>query len=419
MKKWVASLLLSFFLFGFTPYAGYVDVIKTDKLPREAVHDVSNLKGIEDYADQWQPEWRYPVSKDEVSETIKTTYENNIKLAEKYPDNGELFLLLGLIGYFGHNLDMKSYCDFADKSFAKSCLLLKGDYRPLWLNGMHLTKSTRCIEGMNKMVEAETKSDIKEPLFWNDYAISANLSCMFMHALYALDKFEKITGEKSHLDKPIGDTIKSNMIIPKPGEKIEWAKVWKFKEDKKDIIVFCYPLGYKFKLNALNKESIGCENYNGMFSVIGFNLILGTGNPESLSPQVFIFSYVDNNDGSLVEIKNDSLKRGKNWQKFNAGLGLQEISYVGDYTENSKVTDGGKIVVITFERKDPQYNGFILEEPVDSFSFGKEMTYYRMGPHYVRFKEKIFYQIYLKVPKSDYELALPEFRKFLKTFVVE
>ncbi|MGD0229346.1 MAG: hypothetical protein ABSC19_03170, partial [Syntrophorhabdales bacterium] len=89
--------------------AGYLDVIDVSRLPKEFAPHFDKLKRIEPYVDTYRfGPWRLDIPKEKIAEQIEEIDDRDSAISRKDHEK-ELFLCLGLIGYFGHNLDMPGY----------------------------------------------------------------------------------------------------------------------------------------------------------------------------------------------------------------------------------------------------------------------------------------------------------------------
>lgn len=425
LMSWTRSaitLFVALMLFFPVPpaLAGYLNTIDPSRLPKEAIPILSQLGELEPYVEQWQQAWTFTRPKDQMKDTIKELYSISSKLVEKNPDNGELLLLLGIMGFYGHNIDLGGYSQHADMYFSSARKLLTTDYRPLWLLGMHLSKSTRCLEGMRILLEAESKYSIREPMFWEDYAAAAYFASMPKHVLMALDKVGEISGKKSKLEDSLGNTVRASTKTPKPGDRIEAGDLWQSILGDGSVTIMSYPFGYKFAIPRNREGDLQLTNFDGRFAALKVRLTprMGSSGAKYI-PTVQVMAFIAPEGEALGSFSKRFLSKTAKWQKYDAALGLGEVSQLGESAQFYKDDGGAKVLMIAFERKTPNISGLLLEEPRDSPKSMEPSKFYRFSNYYERFKGRLFYQIWLETPARFYDQSLEEFKEILKTFVVE
>jgi hypothetical protein len=411
------------FLFASPAIAGYLNVVIQSRLPKETVEMLSELRKLERYVEEWQPTWPYDRSKEEIKARIGEISKRSEELLVKNEDNGELHLLCGLIAFYGHNIDMEDSRDRADRHFAAAQRIIPDDYRPLWFLGMHLVKSTRSVEGMKALLEAEKKQSIREPLFWEDYATAACATNMFGHSLNALEKVRELSGNESWLDDIIGKKLREAAKTPKPGEKLEPQDLWQFSKRDTAVRIVSYPFGYRFSVPKRGEDELQFTEFDGRFAVFKVRLTPQTGAGGVIRiPTIQIFTFIAPEQESLENFMKRFLGGPQKWEKYDLGLGLDEISYRGESTE-AYIEDGGaRLVMIAFERNCPKVSRLALEEPIENLEehqSGADPRWYHLTGYFQRFKERLFYMICLETPTRFFEQSSAEFKEFFSTFIVE
>lgn len=406
-------------LFASPALAGYLNAINLDRLPKEATDILSQLRELEPYVEEWQVTWSHSRSKEGTMTRVKELYERSESLLAKNPENGELLLLCGLIAFYGHNVNLDNFSERADAHFASAQKVLTNDYRPLWLLGMHLAKSTRCAEGMKALLEAERKYSIREPLFWDDYAAAAYFTAMFNHSLQALGRVRELSGRESRLEDIFGDKIRAAAKTPKPNEKIQAQNLWQSSVDDTAVTIVSFPFGYKFSVQKKEDRDFQTTNFDGRFAVLQVRLTPHTGTEGVIRiPTLQVATFIAQEKETLENFTKRFLNKSAKWQNYEVGLGLGEVAYTGESSEYYKTDGGVKVVMVAFERNSPKISGLLLEEPRGALK-GANSGFYRINPYYQRFKERLFYQIWLETPMRFFDQTLAEFKAILKTFMVE
>ncbi len=423
-KMIAGPIMAAFILLSASPVvAGYLNVIVQERLPRETSRMIAELKELEPYIGGWEPTWSYEVSKDDVRTRIGALMKDAEELSAKGRDNGELHLLCGLIAFYGYNVDLEGTRERADLHFAAAQKLMPDDYRPSWFLGMHLYKSTRTVDGMKALLEAEKKASIRDELFWDDYALAAYGTGMIGHSLKALDKCRELTGKASGLDEVMGAKIREMIKIPAQGTKMEPEDLWQFDRRGEAVQILSYPFGYKFLARPKCEEYLWYTGFDGKAAALKVRLSPRTGaGGDTIIPTVQVLTMIAPGKGTAEGLAKLMLGGSKKMQKFDMGLGLGEAGYMIDDPENYKEDGGTKMVVIAFARDCPRISRLSLEELYD-ITGGQEPksepTFFRLSPGFGRFKERLFYIIGLETPTNFFDQSLAEFKDILSTFVVE
>lgn len=403
--------------------ASYLNVIVQGRLPRESVQLISELRKWESYVEEFQPEWSHDFSKKEIKARIGGFLKRTEELLATNEENGELHLLCGLIAFYGFNVDLENARDRADMHFAAARRLFPDDYRPLWLLGMHLVKSTRSVNGMKALLEAEKKQPIPEPQYWEDYATAAYATNMFRHSLKALERVRELTGNKSRLYDLLGKKLREVVMTPKPGAKLEAKFLWQFKKNNGAVRVVSFPFGYSLSAAVREGEDIQYTDFDGRFAAFKVRLTPRTGAGGVIRiPTLQIMTFIPPKQESLEDFTKRLLGGRQKWQKYDLGLGLNEICYRAESDEPYAEDGGASLVMISFEKDCPKVSGLALEEPSASWEESQNEEsprWYRLDAYYTRFKEKLYYQIWLETPRRFFEQSLVEFKNILRTFIVE
>jgi hypothetical protein len=405
-------------------HAGYLDAIDASRLPKEFVPQFDKLKRIEPYADVYRfGPWRLDIPKERLTEQLEEIYATASAISLKNPGK-EILLCLGLVGYFGYNLDMPGYDDRAVENFTRALNEASDDYRPLWFLGMHYAKATRAADGMKLLLKSEVLFHPSNPDFWVDYAIAADLAQMPQHALFAVSKVKELTGKAGTLDEVIGARLRSVLKTPARSGKIDPDDLWELLPKAEATTIVSYPFGCKVTVPDGGK--VGLSGYDGKAGGMKIPLIHRTGKTgREFVPNVFINVIVADEGETFSAFTQRLMKSFDSLEKADFGLNLNELSSIAksDRAEVYRKEGGGLLALVTFERETPPgMSGFILEEP-QNFPGGEGSkdgpVFYRYRGRVERFRERLFYMIMLEAPASVFAESLEEFRGLLKTLVVE
>jgi len=192
-----------------------------------------NLKVLESVAENWSPEWRYGLPKEEaVSLAQRSLQKIDGLLSANGASAGELQLLKGLTAHYAYNLDMKEYFDVAAESLLKARKALPGDCRPLWFLGNHYTKAADPEKGVPLFKQAVQECGDNLPLsFWEDYGYAAVLAAMPATGNFALDQVKlRNAGVLTEKVKAVEEGVKRRLVSPVPGKDYEPADIWRFEK---------------------------------------------------------------------------------------------------------------------------------------------------------------------------------------------
>jgi hypothetical protein len=412
-------VILSFLLVASPATAEYLDIIDVNQLTPEARILLTQVREVEPYVDEWLATWSHSRAKEEVTARIKEHYDSSKTLLAKNTDNAEIYLLCGLIAFYAHNVDLGDSEEQADTYFAAASKLCPNDFRPLWLLGMHLAKSRRCVEGMKSLLGAEGKQSIREPRFWEDYALAAYFTSMFGHALQALERVRELSGKKSRLDNAIGDKIRAVAKTPQPGEKIQARDLWQSSTAGTALRIVSFPLDYKLLVKKRKNQYLRNTDFDGRYAMLQVGLTPQTG-AEGMKriPMLHIMTFTASEQESLEKITKPFLNNKLKWRKYDLGLGLNEVSCMGAGSQFYKRDGGIRIVMVAFERDAPKISRLALEEPEAEIE-GAGAGYYQLSGFYQRFERRLFYVLWLETPELFFDKSLVEFKDILKTLIIE
>jgi hypothetical protein len=232
----------------------------------------------------------------------------------------------------------------------------------------------------------------------------------------ALDKVGEITRKKSKLEDFLGNKVRASTKTPKPGDRIEAGDLWRSIPGDRSITIMSYPFGYKFTIPRNREGDLQLTNFDGRFAALKVRLTprMGSSGAKYI-PTVQVMAFIAPEGEALGSFSKRFLSKTAKWQKYDAALGLGEVSQLGESAQFYKDDGGAKILMIAFERKAPNISGLLLEEPQGSLESMEPGKFYRFSNYYERFKGRLFYQIWLETPARFYDQSLKEFKEILKT----
>jgi hypothetical protein len=404
--------------------AGHLEQINVRTLPQDEniTNNLLKMKALEPYVEYWVYEWNFKIGKDKVINEINALYSEIAGYLKNDSLNGELFLYSGLIAHYAYNLDLQEYWELAEAHLLKARELMKGDFRPDWFLGLHYIQSDHIKEGMNVFLNITKERDIENGLFWEDYAMSSYFSQMFQNTLMGLDKAKEILGEDSDYEKLFGKKIRKKISVPGKKSKIEIRKLWNLSKSDSLINFVSFPLGYRisiplhWKVRPFPYQKRAAGLYVEIEPIKGIH--------GDMLPTMTVSAHVAGKKENIEDfIKNamNAMKFDVSFEKYNCNLGLNESSYIGINSVLYPEEGGARIILVYFERNEPEYKGIRLERPREFSNTSEGANFYSLNADKIfsRFNGKLFYVIVLECSESIFEKSLAEFNRALKSFIVE
>lgn len=417
--------LICFFITAFislqAAQAGHLQQIDVRALPQDAnmINNVSKMKILEPYVEIWVPNWNFKIRKEEVISEINMLYSEIDGYLKGDSLNGELFLYSGLVAHYAYNLDLQQYWESAKVNLVKARELMKDDFRPDWFLGLHYIKSLHTKEGMSVFLNIAKEKDVEDGLFWEDYALAAYFSQMLQNALWGLDKAKTTLGEDSDYEKLFGQKIRKKFSTPDKNSKIDSKQLWELSKSDSLIDFASYPLGYRVSIPSNWK--VYPTPFQKKVGALSIEMEPVKGIKGDVVPSMSIFTYVAEKKENIEDFIKKFMKPNVDFEKCELGLGLNESSYVGSDSKVYSKEGGAKIILVYFERNEPEYKGIKLEKPHESSSPSGEVEYYSLTKDRIfsRFNGRLFYLILLDCSESVFDRTLPKFNHTLKSLIVE
>jgi hypothetical protein len=402
-------------------YAGHIDQINIERLPQDenVLNGMAEMKKLEPFVEDPIYEWNFGIDKNDVIVKVRTLYNEIGRYSENDPQNGELFLYSGLMAHYAYNLDLQEYGELTEANLQKAKKLMKDDFRPDWFLGLHYVKSEHVNEGMNLFLEISGKWEIENGLFWEDFALSAFFSQMLQNAIMGLDKAKGILHTDSEYEELFGKEIREKFEVPEKNSKIETKQLWtQIKSDSRNDFI-SFPLGYRISIPADWKvQPLPYKN-----GTAGLNIEMEPikGIEGDVVSTISILAYVPNENESFEDFMKKFMKPDCDLKEYDLNLGLNEFSYVCTNNNIYSQEGGARILLVYFEREEPEYKGAKLEGLQEFPDTTSDFTFYDLTEDraFTRFNGKLFYLVILDSCESIFEKGLSEFNRTLKSFAVE
>jgi len=322
----------------------------------------ADLKVLETVAENWSPEWRHELPKEEaVSLAEQTLQKIDDLISAKEVSAGELLLLKGLMAHYAYNLDMEKYFDVAVESLLKAQKALPADCRPLWFLGNHYAKAADAEKAMPLLKQAINQCGDNLPLsFWEDYAYAAVLAAMPATGQYALDQVKaKNLGVLTKKVKAVEEGVKKRLVSPVPGKEYEPDAIWHFR--KYGGVARLVNGMYGFMIDLPGDWRISPFGVRNGRSGIGITMPKKGKWPPPLEVAVFVSPA---SPETLPEkVLRTFLANAGPRRSFNPIAGSGVSAGKGFFWLESRQKKGSRIVAGILRRPQPAYPGLLLEAP--------------------------------------------------------
>ena len=370
----------------------YIDISKISK-ESKLVEAFNYIKDNQKYYDQWTNEWKYDISQKDLIKNLRDCYTT---FSSDTTKNEELFLLLGDIAHYLYNLNDSTYYQLAISNYNSAIEINPNDFRGYWFLGYHFVTSNVPTSGIDNFIKAEQLIPTKQPAdFWNEFAISAALTNMPSHCIFAMDKVKSISGTAGSFELQQGPSIYKKIIDVDKDMSYKKEDIWLASKGEK-ITFTSRPLGIKILVDpAWELSMYDYKNHNSAFILNPPAIKSKKGKEINYTVAIIVKSA--NNSDVLDDYINSMTSKYPNKNKI-AFSDKYEKMVVYEMKDKDMYKDmgGGHIYMIGIERNSPMYPGLLLENPV-TLPKGDtgNVVFYKATESKDRFKGKIFYAIML------------------------
>jgi len=376
------------------------------------------IKENKQFYDHWTNEWTYDKPKQELIKNLREIYTSFSSIENK---STELFLFLGDISHYLHNLDDAAYYGIAVTNYNNAAKVSPNDYRCYWFLGHHYALSsipTQAIDNFIKAVKLLPSNQSTD--FWNDFAWATAVTNMPSHCIYAMDKVKSISGKQGSFENQLGDNIRKRIVEVDKDNSYKKEDIWSVSTGEKTTFV-CRPLGIKILVDSTWELSIyDYAKHQGVFIINPTTLKNKKG--KEIHYTVALLIKVADNDETLESYLNKFVSKYKDKKKIPFSDKYDKmIAYeIHDKTIYHDI-GGGHLFMIGIERKMPDYPGLLLEAPVTlPKGTTDKVNFYTASDSKNRFKGNIFYVIMLDSCEDINEQSFTIFKTlFEKQIIIE
>jgi hypothetical protein len=389
----------------------YIDITKISA-DSKLVDAYNIIKENKQYYDHWSMNWDYVKSKSDLIALLRGHYQNFAALNSK---NVETYLLLGDIAHYLYNMDDREFYDSAVANYGKAEKINSDDYRIHWFRGGHYAASNNQAKGIVNYLRAEKLLPAKPPAdFWNDYAWATAVANMPSHCIYAMDMVKSITKKKGSFEEKLGETIYKRIVPVEKNQDYKKEDIWTAAQGER-VAFTSRPLGIKILVDTT--WDIGIYDYQKNQEAVVMKpqrITSKKGREIGFSMAIFMKTAEkkDKIEDFIAQFLPGKLEKKKIIfsDKYNDIVAYEAIDK-SLYPE----IGGGRIYMISFERKSPRYPGLLLENPV-STPKGKpeELSFYELGESKSRFEGRIFYALMLDTCGDIQEESFAFFKDYFE-----
>jgi hypothetical protein len=420
-----ATLLVAFLLSSLTPQA-FADLtaIHASALPQETavLSALDDARQLEPYCHSWTNDWKYPLSKEDVTTRLGKDLGFLTFALKAHPDNAELLLLTGLVARYAYNLDVPGSYDSAINSLAHAQKLAPSDVRAPWFRATLQCQTTEPKAGGDEFLSLEDGHvwDQLPASFWDDYMECASVTHMPAHVLRAADHLAHLHAPSSNMRAFLSDTAQKRFDPFDAKKEYDPKEVWQGESTGADPEFTSTTCGLRFRAHgnwAINQLSVTKGSCVAYLSTGPYKATV-----HDLRPSLLILVKQPEEKETLEDFSKKFTKKGT-FEPFPSSRcpgsictsmkGVQPGMYGRD-------GDGhGRIVV--FERNQPDFPVLLFESPSGppkpDASGG--LKYYRPNQTKQRIPGKLYYLVLLDVAASIEEPALKDYEFFLQNLTVE
>lgn len=388
--------------------------------PIQSAYD--DVASMENMLQAWSPEWKYSTPKEQVVARVNVSLKGLEKAAERWPENEELQLFLGLVAHYSYNLDVQESYEVAVHSLEKASKLAPQDYRPRWFLGNHECQSLAVKAGMARFlaIERESQWDQLAPEFWDDYLNCAHAANMPAHALRAADHANKLDPGHAGSRQFLVDASQKRFTASSPATTYDTKQVWQATKTGSEVSFASLMFGLEFSTPGRWNIDLSGAKDGAASAVIEAGPYLGkTG---QVFPNFAIVVRPAKPGESLADfLKASAPPRVQIKTAAPPACPAEECSAAEGVLPGGYKAEGDALVTfMVFKRDEPGYPGLAFEQPMDlPKTEDGGLHYFHAEERLRRLPGTLYYLVMLDTADSVKAQAKEAYSAFLKSVRVE
>jgi hypothetical protein len=424
--RWTA-VPLTLLLFSTLACAGVAGTASIDpnKLPIDPeVRDLYlDLRNLEPMVLQWTPQWKYDLPKADVAATLKSTTARLEQARAESPDNEELALLAGLAAHYAYNVDVEGSYTAADRAYQAARQIAPDDFRPDWFLAVHQCQSgDELDEGMRRFLANESRFhwDTLPPEFWDDYLACALVNRMPAHALRAAAHLRAMGAAPDDMRDLRVHQAKKLLVEPSHTPAQDVGEIWEGRKlgghpvlvSSLCALSFGVQGDWKVGLSKM-KDSCTVQIETGPYP----------GPSGDVFPNVLVIAQAANPGETLFDFVTRILDTQPVSKPVPAARCPADecLAYHIITPGQYKDAGDGHVLLVAFQREQPEFPGTRFEEPTPPPRDQKtgDAAYFVSRPRLGRIPGTVYYLVVLDTADTVLEKAKADFEFVLKDFEVE
>jgi hypothetical protein len=402
---------------------GASSLIDVDALPEApAVRDAwREVIALEPYAGAWSHEWPHPVPRAEVATRIGDAL-GALRRAAAGGASSELLLAVGIAARYAHNLDVAGAPEAGLAALDEAAGRPGADPRADWFAGTNLCQMARPERGVPRLeaAEAGARRLPRAADYWGEaffcYAM-ANLPARATRAARELDKLRALPPGL----QPLADHARALLRDPDPAAELSPREAWTLEPDGERAIITSGPCGFSLAVERGDRWQM--TPVRGACATLG-ELGPFPGKTGPVTPMATVLARRAKGDETLEAFAATITRALPDGGTAVDGLPCpaarclaREVSVPASYAPEG----GGRVVVVFFERAEPELRGLGVERirPMPHEGPSDAPRVYRPQPRLVRFAGRMFYFALLDTARSVEGEARAEYLRLLRGLTVE
>jgi len=390
-----------------------------DPSVQSAYDDVASMENM---LQAWSPEWKYSTPKEQVMARVDVGLKGLEKAAERWPENEELQLLLGLVAHYSYNLDVQESYEVAVHSFEKAAKLAPQDYRPRWFLGNHECQSLAIKAGMERFLSVvrESQWDQLAPEFWDDYLTCAHSANIPAHTLRAADHANKLDPDHAGSRQFLVDASQKRFTASSPATSYDNKQVWRATKTGSEVRFASLMFGLEFSTPGNWKIDLSGAKDGATTAVIEVGPYRGKAG--QVFPNFAIIARPAKTGESLADfLKAAAPHRVQIKTTAPPACPAQECSAAEGVLPGGYKAEGDALVtIVAFKRGEPEYPGLTFEQPMDlPKTEDGRVHYFLANERLRRLSGTLYYLVMLDTADSVKAPAQEAFLAFLKSVRAE